>query len=194
MKHLIAFTFGLLLASLAQAQTFQLNGTLYYAMPQIAAGNLLCNSTGSTATYPLSDPLAFEKLFGPPSNAMSADKAMTHSAVYRCVFLIAGATALLGNHELRLLNYRRTGDKKYAKETDLDTFEKLRPADWKFLEAMPLTFEEPELDTVFVHGGFLPDTPWRKQPAEVVTRIQVVDKDGHPAKRSAAPGAFQSSR
>ncbi len=99
------------------------------------------------------------------------------------------ATALLGNHELRLLKYRRTGDKKYIKETDLDTFEKLRPADWKFLEAMPLTFEEPELDTVFVHGGFLPGTPWRRQPAEVVTRIQVVDKEGLPAKRADAPGA-----
>jgi serine/threonine protein phosphatase 1 len=99
------------------------------------------------------------------------------------------ATALLGNHELRLLKYRRTGDKKYIKETDLDTFERLRPADWKLLEAMPLTFEEPELETVFVHGGFLPGTPWRKQPAEVITRIQVVDKDGRPAKRSDAPNA-----
>jgi hypothetical protein len=100
-----------------------------------------------------------------------------------------GVTALLGNHELRLLKYRRTGEKKYIKETDLDTFEKLRPADWRLLEAMPLTFEEPELETVFVHGGFLPGTPWRKQPAEVVTRIQVVDKDGRPAKRADAPGA-----
>jgi len=99
------------------------------------------------------------------------------------------ATALLGNHELRLLKYRRTGDKKYIKETDLDTFERLRPTDWKLLEAMPLTYEEPELETVFVHGGFLPGGSWRKQPAEVVTRIQVVDKDGRPAKRSDSPGA-----
>ena len=47
---------------------------------------------------------------------------------------------------------------------------------------MPLTFEEPELNTVFVHGGFLPSEPWQKQPPEVVTRIQVVDHDGRPAK------------
>lgn len=99
------------------------------------------------------------------------------------------AIALLGNHELRLLKYRRTHDRKYVKEHDLDTFEKLRPQDWAFLESMPLTFEEPELNTVFVHGGFLPNEPWQKQPPEVVTRIQVVDQDGHPAKRSAAPGA-----
>lgn len=99
------------------------------------------------------------------------------------------ATALLGNHELRLLKYRRTHDRKYVKETDLATFEKLRPIDWTFLEAMPLTVAEPELNTVFVHGGFLPGTPWQKQPAEIVTRIQVIDKDGRPAKRADKPDA-----
>jgi predicted phosphodiesterase len=99
------------------------------------------------------------------------------------------AVALLGNHELRLLKYRRTGDTKYAKEHDLDTFGKLRPQDWAYLEAMPLTFEEKELNTVFVHGGFLPGEPWQRQQAEVVTRIQVVDRDGRPGKRSAMPEA-----
>jgi serine/threonine protein phosphatase 1 len=100
-----------------------------------------------------------------------------------------GATALLGNHELRLLKYRRTGDKKYIKESDLETFEKLRSQDWAFMEAMPLTFEEPELNMVFVHGGFLPNEPWQKQTAEVVTRVQVIDRDGRPAKRADKPGA-----
>jgi diadenosine tetraphosphatase ApaH/serine/threonine PP2A family protein phosphatase len=99
------------------------------------------------------------------------------------------AISLLGNHELRLLKYRRTGDKKYVKEHDLDTFNKLRPQDWAYLEAMPLTYEAAELNIVFVHGGFLPNEPWQKQPAEVVTRIQVVNSEGRPAKRSAAPGA-----
>jgi diadenosine tetraphosphatase ApaH/serine/threonine PP2A family protein phosphatase len=94
------------------------------------------------------------------------------------------ATALLGNHELRLLKYRKTGDKKYLKEHDLETYSKLQPADWEFLEKMPLTLEEPELNVVFVHGGFLPNEPWHKQPAEVVTRIQVVKRDGRPGKRS----------
>jgi serine/threonine protein phosphatase 1 len=101
----------------------------------------------------------------------------------------AGATALLGNHELRLLKYRRTGDKKYIKDTDLETFQQLRPADWSYIEAMALTFEEPELNTVFVHGGFLPDQPWQKQSAEIVTRIQVIDRDGRPAKRADKPDA-----
>lgn len=99
------------------------------------------------------------------------------------------ATSLLGNHELRLMKYRRTGDKKYAKEGDLETFARMRPEDWDYLEAMELTFEEPELNTVFVHGGFLPSEPWQKQPAEIVTRIQVIDQQGRPAKRADEPDA-----
>ena len=97
------------------------------------------------------------------------------------------ALALLGNHELRLLECRRTGDRSRLKETDETTMAQLGPADWQYLEAMPLTHELPELNTVFVHGGFLPGQPWQKQPAEIVTRIQVIDRDGRPRKRADCP-------
>jgi len=99
------------------------------------------------------------------------------------------AVALLGNHELRLLKHRQTAEKKYLKEGDLETQARLSAEDWAFLEAMPLTFAEPELNTVFVHGGFLPNEPWQKQAAEVVTRIQVLDPGGRPAKRADYPEA-----
>jgi serine/threonine protein phosphatase 1 len=100
------------------------------------------------------------------------------------------ALSLLGNHELRLLEYRRTKDESLIKETDLDTHTKLRPEDWAYLEAMPLTHELPDLNMVFVHGGFLPGEPWQKQPAHIVTRIQVIDSNGKPRKRSDAPDAL----
>jgi predicted phosphodiesterase len=99
------------------------------------------------------------------------------------------ALSLLGNHELRLLNYRKTKDRDALKAYDLDTFERLRPEDWTYLETMPLTHYVEELNTVFVHGGFLPDEPWQKQPAAVVTRIQVIDRDGKPRRRADAPDA-----
>ena len=99
------------------------------------------------------------------------------------------AISLLGNHELRLLNYRRTRDLKYIKEHDLETFDQLRPDDWTYLEIMLLTYEEHALNLVLVHGGFLPGQPWQRQPAEVVTRIQVIDRDGQPRKRADAPDA-----
>jgi hypothetical protein len=101
----------------------------------------------------------------------------------------SGCVCLLGNHELRLLKFKRTGDKKYMKEHDLETFDALRPEDWAYLESMPLTYEEAALNTVFVHGGFLPNEPWQRQPAEVVTRIQVVDKEGRARKRADDPNA-----
>jgi predicted phosphodiesterase len=101
----------------------------------------------------------------------------------------AGAVSLMGNHELRLIKHRRTGDRKYLKEHDRDTLDALRPEDWAYLESMPLTYEEPELNMVLVHGGFLPGEPWRRQPAEVVTRIQVIGRDGRPMKRADAPDA-----
>jgi hypothetical protein len=99
----------------------------------------------------------------------------------------AGALSLLGNHELRLLNYRRTGAKAFLKENDLATFGQLRPEDWTYLEAMPLTHYVEELGTVFVHGGFVPGEPWQNQPAAVVTRVQVIDRDGRPRKRADCP-------
>lgn len=95
--------------------------------------------------------------------------------------------SLLGNHELRLLNYRRTGDPTHLKKTDYDTLSQLSDKDWEFLGHMPLTYSVPEYETVLVHGGFLPGRPWRGQPAGVVTRIQVIGPDGEPRKRADFP-------
>jgi diadenosine tetraphosphatase ApaH/serine/threonine PP2A family protein phosphatase len=97
--------------------------------------------------------------------------------------------ALLGNHELRLLNYRRTGDPTHLKKSDYDTLKQLRAKDWEYLAAMPLTFRVDGHVTVFVHGGFLPGRPWRGQPARIVTRIQVIGPDGEPHKRAEYPNA-----
>lgn len=95
--------------------------------------------------------------------------------------------SLLGNHELRLLNYRRTGDPTHLKKSDYETMRKFGPEEWAFLSRMPLTYPVPEANAVLVHGGFMPDRPWRQQPARVVTRIQVVGPDGEPHKRSEFP-------
>jgi hypothetical protein len=97
------------------------------------------------------------------------------------------ALSLLGNHELRLLNFHRSNDASVLKEQDRATADRFRPEDWAYLEAMPLTHYIEELNTVFVHGGFLPNEPWQKQPASVVTRIQVIDQEGRPRKRAERP-------
>ncbi len=96
-------------------------------------------------------------------------------------------TCVLGNHEWRLLSLRGGDGKAKIRASDKELAQKLRPGDWDIIARMPITFFDPELQTVFVHGGFLPDTPWQTQPAEVVTRIQVVDEQGRPRKRSECP-------
>ena len=97
--------------------------------------------------------------------------------------------SLLGNHELRLLNYRKTGDPTHLKKSDYDTLKQLNHRDWAYMSAMPLTYHDREDGIVLVHGGFLPGQAWRAQPARVVTRIQVIDKNGTPCKRADAPNA-----
>jgi serine/threonine protein phosphatase 1 len=101
------------------------------------------------------------------------------------------AISLLGNHELRLLNYRknRISAENINRETDADTYRKLRAEDWAYLESMRLTYCNEELNTVFAHGGFLPDQPWQRQTADIVTRIQSINKEGRACKRADAPDA-----
>jgi serine/threonine protein phosphatase 1 len=99
------------------------------------------------------------------------------------------ARSLLGNHELRLLNARRTGDDSELKDDDKRTIKQLTPADWNYLENMTLFHHLPDIDTVLVHGGFLPGQAWQTQPAAVVTRIQVIDRDGRPRKRNDSPNS-----
>lgn len=99
-----------------------------------------------------------------------------------------GAISLLGNHELRLLRHRRDPGSFDLRNGDAETFGQLQPDHWEYLEAMPLTHFDKDLNTVFVHGGFMPDEPWNKQPADIVTRIQSIH-DGKPCKRADAPDA-----
>ncbi len=100
---------------------------------------------------------------------------------------LSNTVSLLGNHELRLLQYRKERDAKVLKDYDWTTVRQLDEQDWKYLQGMKLTYYLPEFQTVCVHGGFLPDQPWEKQSAEIVTRIQVIDDQGRPRKRSEAP-------
>jgi serine/threonine protein phosphatase 1 len=113
---------------------------------------------------------------GPDSCAV-IDLARKHNAI-----------SLLGNHELRLLQHHVDPEQFELRNGDIETFEKLRPDDFNYFAAMPHTYFDKDLNIVFVHGGFLPDEPWQKQPAEVITRIQVVD-NGKPRKRADAPDA-----
>ena len=105
--------------------------------------------------------------------------------VLKTVKSLGNARSLLGNHELRLLRYRHEGDPDILKDYDWPTLKQIGRDDWAFLESLELTISFPELETVFVHGGFLHDRPWSEQGPEIVTHIQVVDPDtGEYGKRN----------
>jgi hypothetical protein len=96
---------------------------------------------------------------------------------------------ILGNHELRLIRARQEQRPDILKSYDHATLKQLTEADWKFLEGLPQHRHAPELNTVFVHAGFLPDQAWYEQSIDVTVHIQVIDADGRAAKRSKAPDA-----
>ena len=97
--------------------------------------------------------------------------------------------SIIGNHELRFLTYKETGNKDLLKDYDPETVGQLTKSDWKYLSNMKKFIFDSQLDTVLVHGGFLPDEPWQTQPLELITSIQVIDSRGQPTKRSDAPDA-----
>lgn len=107
--------------------------------------------------------------------------------VLDCVHKLKNALFILGNHELRLLNFHRTGDPAILKHYDYSTLKILKNEDWELFKKMIPTYYVKEYDTVFVHGGFLPNIPWQEQPIDTISKIQVVGPDGKPKKRSKHP-------
>jgi diadenosine tetraphosphatase ApaH/serine/threonine PP2A family protein phosphatase len=97
--------------------------------------------------------------------------------------------SIIGNHELRLLTARKKNKPSLLNQYDQTTVEQLTADDWEYLKAMPKFLYDAQIDTVIVHGGFLPNKPWQTQGSDLITNIQVIDKKGKPAKRSDAPDA-----
>jgi hypothetical protein len=100
-----------------------------------------------------------------------------------------GAEAVLGNHDARVLHIRavQTGrvadDGRKAKAAHQRVVDTLRPADWTYLEVLPLflrlgpeRFGDP--DTVVVHAGALPGVPLERQKRVHLLTLRSIDDDG----------------
>lgn len=99
------------------------------------------------------------------------------------------ARSILGNHELRLLDYHRHGDERLLKPYDWETLDQLGGTDWAQMKAFEDRLYFPAVDTLLVHGGLLPDEPWEKQSTEVITQIQSYNpKRKRWGKRREVPG------
>ena len=65
-----------------------------------------------------------------------------------------GSVVVAGNHEEKALRFQKSG--KLDKLKDQSWVHDAEEADWAFIEAMPLTWHDPELNVRVVHGGIFP--------------------------------------
>lgn len=92
------------------------------------------------------------------------------------MFRKLGALSVRGNHEDRLLAWRRRARPLAEKHQRLA--QGLSDAEWAVLEAMPLWIELPEHGLLLVHAGVVPGVPVERTPAEALLKIRTVDPDG----------------
>jgi len=87
-----------------------------------------------------------------------------------------------GNHDEAVLRIRRARQQGYdlprAKKTHLRVAERLREADWQWLERLPLYLRFPELDRIVVHAGVVPGKPLEKQHPEDLMTMRTLCPEG----------------
>jgi hypothetical protein len=88
----------------------------------------------------------------------------------------ASARSVLGNHEAKLLAWKRRGGtlgpdhERLARELSDD--------DWRMLEAMPLWLELPEHGVLLVHAGVVPGVDVGRCPPDALLKMRTIDSDG----------------
>lgn len=109
------------------------------------------------------------------------------AGVVRRISRLPNTRWLMGNHELNLIRLRNEHHRPPT-PAEQNTLGQLEASDWAILERGELHIELPEFKTVLVHGGFLPNRPWREQGADIVTDIQSYDpRTGIFGRRNATP-------
>jgi hypothetical protein len=94
----------------------------------------------------------------------------------------AGARSVRGNHEEKLLGWRRRGGSLGAVHERLAA--ELSEQDWRTLEEMPLWIDLPEHGVRVVHAGLAPGLRVDEAPPEALLKVRTIDRRG---RWSAAP-------
>jgi hypothetical protein len=90
------------------------------------------------------------------------------------------AESVRGNHEDRLLRWRRAQKKPKLGPTTRATASRLREKDWEFIEDFPLWLDIPEHNLRVVHAGVVPGLPIEAQDPRSVMYLRTLTR--------AAPG------
>ncbi len=92
-----------------------------------------------------------------------------------------GGRAVRGNHEDRLLRWRRsvgTGYDLVIGNVTRKTARALRPRDWAYIESLPLWLDLPEHGVRVVHAGLLPGIPIEQQDARTLLYVRTLGRRG----------------
>lgn len=92
------------------------------------------------------------------------------------------ALGVLGNHDAHVLK-GRDGDLSALKGTHREVAASLTEDDWRYLELLPLWLDFPELNTLVVHAGLLPNVPVTEQPRHLLLNLRSIDADGSGSTR-----------
>jgi hypothetical protein len=95
-----------------------------------------------------------------------------------------GAILVRGNHEARLLAWKKNPNEIVLSKTHTEVAQKLRDEDWTILEASVLYFDLPANETRVVHAGVVPNVPIEKQTAENLVTIRSIDSKGEASERA----------
>ena len=94
-----------------------------------------------------------------------------------------GAIVVRGNHEQKLLDWKRARAEGMRGEAAAklpigrmhrDIARSLRPVDWTLLQTSPLFLDLPEHGGRVVHAGVVPGVPFEDQSAQTLMRIRTV--------------------
>ncbi len=83
------------------------------------------------------------------------------------LLLSLGARAVRGNHEDRLLRFRKGSAP--ANEAQRETIARLEARHWDFLASLPLWLDVPENGVRVVHAGVVPGVPIERQDPRAPT-------------------------
>lgn len=93
------------------------------------------------------------------------------------------ALAVLGNHDAHVLKARE-GKPDALKGTHREVAASLEEAEWRYLELLPTWLDLPELNTLVVHAGLLPNVPLSEQPRHLLLNLRSFDAEGKPSTRA----------
>ncbi len=91
-----------------------------------------------------------------------------------------GALSVRGNHEDRLLHWRRTHGRHGLGNLPYATARSLRKQHWEWLASLPLTLPLPEHGIRVAHAGLVPGKPLAEQAPRALMYMRTVDLDGNP--------------